>query len=74
MATDWFYLDFICLLHDGRVLAVEYKGNHLVGNDDSGEKRAVGEVWESRSKGRCLFIMPDGTDLEAIRRKVAMQR
>jgi type III restriction enzyme len=70
-ATDWFYPDFICLLHDGRVLAVEYKGSHLSGNDDSGEKRAVGEVWESRSKGKCLFIMPVGTDLEAIRRKVA---
>jgi type III restriction enzyme len=70
-ATDWFYPDFICLLQDGRVLAVEYKGSHLSGNDDSGEKRAVGEVWESRSKGRCLFIMPDGADLEAIRRKVS---
>lgn len=70
-ATDWFYPDFICLLHDGRVLAVEYKGSHLVGNDDSGEKRAVGEVWESRSNGKCLFIMSDGTDLEAIRRKVS---
>ena len=52
------------------MLAVEYKGSHLSGNDDSGEKRAVGEVWESRSQGKCLFIMPDGTDLEAIRRKI----
>ena len=70
-ATDWFYPDFICLLHDGRVLAVEYKGRHLVGNEDSGEKRAVGEVWESRSKGKCLFIMPDGADLAAIKKKVS---
>lgn len=70
-ATDWFYPDFICLLHDGRVLAVEYKGGHLSGNDDSGEKRAVGEVWKSRSKGKCLFIMPVGTDLEAIQKKVS---
>jgi type III restriction enzyme len=59
------------IVSDGCVLAVEYKGGHLSGNDDSGEKRAVGEVWESRSNGRCLFIMPEGADLEAIQRKVA---
>ena len=66
-SADWFYPDFVCQLHDGRVLVVEYKGGHLSGNDDSGEKRAVGQVWESRSGGKCLFVMPDGMDLEAIR-------
>lgn len=70
-ATDWFYPDFVCMLNDGRVLVVEYKGTHLSGGDDAGEKRAVGEVWESRSGGRCLFIMPDGMDLEVIRKKIA---
>jgi type III restriction enzyme len=70
-ATDWFYPDFICLLHDGRVLAVEYKGDHLSSGEDSGGKRAVGQVWESRSQGKCLFIMPEGADLAAIRRKVS---
>ena len=70
-ATDWFYPDFICLLNDGRVLAVEYKGGHLSGGDDSGEKRAVGQVWESRSQGKCLFIMPDGADLAVIGNKVS---
>ena len=69
-ATDWFYPDFICLLNDGRLLAVEYKGSHLSGGEDSGEKRAVGQVWESRSNGKCLFIMPNGTDLSAIETKI----
>ena len=70
-STDWFYPDYICLLNDGRVLAVEYKGSHLVGGDDSAEKRAVGAVWESRSQGKCLFIMPDGNDLAAIAKKIS---
>jgi type III restriction enzyme len=57
-STDWFYPDFVCQLHDGRVLAVEYKGKHAYTNVDSAEKRAVGAVWVSRSAGRNLFVMP----------------
>ena len=57
-SKDWFYPDFICQLEDGRTLAVEYKGAHLYDAADAEEKRAVGKVWESRSGGRCLFVMP----------------
>lgn len=70
----WVYPDFICLLQDDRVLVVEYKG----GNSDEAwysmseslEKRAVGALWESRSEGRCLFIMPQGKDWDAIENKL----
>jgi len=55
-SKDWFYPDFLCQLADGRVLAVEYKGEHLW--TDAEEKRAVGAVWASRSGNRCLFVMP----------------
>lgn len=70
-STDRFYPDFVCELHDGRHLVVEYKGEHLWSNDDSREKRALGELWEARSEGSCLFVMPRGRDLDAIRAKVA---
>lgn len=69
--TDKFYPDFVCLLTDGRYLVVEYKGEHLWSADDADEKREIGELWEARSKGKCLFIMPKGTDFEAIRTKIA---
>lgn len=65
-ATDRFYPDFVALLHDGRVLVVEYKGSHLWSNDDSKEKRAVGELWAAKSNGKCVFVMPKGMDLAAI--------
>lgn len=71
-STDWFYPDFIAMLHDGRVLVVEYKGKHLSQSGDAIEKRDVGTVWESRSGGKCLFVMPNGPDLEAIGKKVAV--
>jgi type III restriction enzyme len=56
-ATDYFYPDFICELEDGRLLAVEYKGEPYKTNDDSREKAQVGHQWEKSSGGRCLFLM-----------------
>lgn len=70
-STDKFYPDFVCLLTDGRYLVVESKGIHLWSNDDSKEKREIGKLWEARSNGKCLFVMPKGTDFEAIRAKLS---
>jgi len=70
-STDRFYPDFVCKLKDGRILLVEYKGHDRWSNDDSQEKRALGDLWAARSKGRCLFVMPDGPNWNAIRQKVA---
>ena len=67
LASGRFYPDFVARLTDGRILVVEYKGSHLV--SDSRDKRVVGELWERRSDGRCLFIMAerdrDGKDVRA---------
>lgn len=37
---------------------------------DNQEKRQLGELWERRSAGKGLFIMPCGKDWAAIRRKL----
>jgi type III restriction enzyme len=65
-STDKFYPDFVAKLKDGHILVVEYKGEYLWSNDDSKEKRAVGDLWAHRSGGRCLFIMPKGKDFASI--------
>ncbi len=70
-ATDRFYPDFVCLLTDGRILVVEYKGEDRWSNDDSKEKRAIGELWANRSHGKCLFVMPKGPDRREIERAIA---
>ncbi len=67
-STDWFYPDFICQLNDERALVVEYKGEHLYAEAE--DKRMVGSVWASRSNGKCLFVMPEGKDLEKIRQSI----
>ena len=73
-STDKFYPDFICKLKDGRYLVVEYKGQDRWSNDDSKEKRQLGEIWEKLSNGNCLFVMPKGKDLEAIKTKLLNPR
>lgn len=65
-ATDKFYPDFVCKLRDGRFLVVEYKSEKSWSDDDSKEKRALGELWAKRSGGTCLFVMPKGLDFASI--------
>ncbi|MEJ7745386.1 MAG: DEAD/DEAH box helicase family protein, partial [Luteimonas sp.] len=69
-STDRFYPDFVCKLEDGRILVVEYKGADRWSQPDEAEKRIIGELWEKRSGGRCLFVMPRGPDFAAIAGKI----
>ena len=55
-ATDYFYPDFVAELTDGRLLAVEYKGEPYKTNDDSRERQQAGHQWAQSSAGRCLFL------------------
>lgn len=70
-ATDYFYPDFVAELTDGRVLVIEYKGEPYKTNDDSREKRQVGEQWERASGSRCMFLFAVETD--DVGRNVAQQ-
>jgi type III restriction enzyme len=65
-STDWFYPDFVCKLENGCTMVVEYKGKNSFSADDAGEKRAIGAVWEARSDGCCVFVMPTDNDLSSI--------
>lgn len=68
-STDKFYPDFVCKLKDGRIFVVEYKGEHLR-NPDTEEKTALGELWEKRSKKKCLFLTQIGKDFKTIQNKI----
>jgi len=57
LADGKFYPDFVAELTDGRILIVEHKGEVYASNDDSKEKRSIGELWEAKSGGRALFLM-----------------
>jgi type III restriction enzyme len=69
VASGNFYPDFVAKLKDGRVFVVEFKGALLAGagNDDTNEKRAIGEKWQRASGGKGLFAVIekelDGRDM-----------
>lgn len=69
-STDKFYPDFVAELHDGRYLAVEYKGSHLATADDAREKQLIGDLWAQRSEGRCLFAMIQNREFPRIERLI----
>lgn len=77
-STDNFYPDFVVKLNDGRLFAIEYKGEYLVTSDDSKEKDNIGHLWEEKSNGKCLFLMvtkqdKDGRNIkEQITNKISL--
>jgi len=54
LADGNFYPDFVAELVDGRMLVLEYKGDFLVEHEQ--QKKNVGELWESKSGGKALFL------------------
>lgn len=67
LAKGNFYPDFVAELYDGRLLIVEYKGEHL--EDYEQEKRNIGERWEECDPDKkALFLWavkrdPQGRDV-----------
>lgn len=56
-SKDKFYPDFVAQLKDGRILVVEYKGEHLATNADTREKVQIGAMWENKTNGKGLFLL-----------------
>jgi type III restriction enzyme len=57
-----FFPDFIVELKDGRIVLVEYKMGKLASDPEEQHKKAVGELWASRSDNRCRFAWIVDTD------------
>jgi type III restriction enzyme len=53
-SSDKFYPDFVAQLANGKLLVIEYKGEHLRG-EDAKEKELLGQVWAEKSGN--LFLM-----------------
>jgi type III restriction enzyme len=56
-ATDRFYPDFVAELTDGRVFVLDYKGADRAKDDDTKEKRTVGQLWQKVGGKRSVFMI-----------------
>src|SRR5690606_4549800 len=54
-ASGRFYPDIVCVLNDGKILVVEYKGAN--GWDAAQDDRGIGNRGAALSDGRCSFVM-----------------
>ena len=66
-----FFPDFIVELRDGRVGLVEYKGRHLATNEEEQHKKDIGELWEARSAGTCVFVWVVDRDWAELKKRLA---
>ena len=61
------YPDFVAELKDGRILAVEYKGDHLKATPEAIEGLAIGQLWQRQLNGTAIYCRVekdlDGLDM-----------
>lgn len=69
-STDKFYPDFIATLNNGKIVIIEYKGSDRYSDDDSREKRMIGDYYETISLKKCRFIMLKGKDWVSLKEKL----
>jgi type III restriction enzyme len=73
IASGCFYPDFVCELESGAIAVIEYKGGHLVTNDESREKELVGLQWAKGGEGKRIFVMVRPQNEDAKNRTVEQQ-
>lgn len=65
-----FYPDFVVSTKKGNIIALEWKGEDRVSNEDTRYKEEVGKVWESLGKGKLHFFLAHTSNEEEVLRSV----
>lgn len=61
-----FYPDFIIKTNKGNYIVLEYKGEHLIGSEDSEYKKAIGQVWKKLSGKNYYFKWVEKKNLDSV--------
>jgi len=59
-----FYPDFIAVTKKGNIVALEWKGEDRINNEDTGYKVAIGEQWAKLGKGKLHFFLVHNKNIE----------
>ena len=66
-----FYPDFIAKTKNGNYFVLEYKGEHLIGSEDSDYKKAIGKNWERLSEKNYHFEWIEKNNINVILNKIS---
>ncbi len=59
-----FYPDFVALTKKGNILALEWKGEDRISNEDTAYKVALAETWQSLGKNKLHFFLVHNGNIE----------
>ncbi len=65
-----FYPDFLALTTKGNILALEWKGEDRISNEDTAYKVALAEIWESIGKSKLHFFLVHNGNVEDVLNKI----
>ena len=67
-----FYPDFVTVTQKGNIIALEWKGEHLLTNEDTKYKEELGKIWESLGNGKLHFFLVSKENVEATLNKIKL--
>ncbi|MGC8675871.1 DEAD/DEAH box helicase [Fervidicoccus sp.] len=67
---DKFYPDFIAVTEKGNVLALEWKGEHLISNEDTTYKAELAEEWGKLGNGKLHFFLVSNDNVDEVLNKI----
>lgn len=65
-----FYPDFVAVTKNGNTIALEWKGEDRISNDDTEYKVEIGQIWEVLGNGKLYFFLVHNGNIEEVLTKV----
>ncbi|MFC1652011.1 hypothetical protein ACFL24_02565, partial [Patescibacteria group bacterium] len=65
-----FYPDFVALTQKGNIIALEWKGEDRVSNEDTEYKVKIGEIWTNLGGGKLHFFLVHNGNIEEVLTKI----
>jgi superfamily II DNA or RNA helicase len=65
-----FYPDFVAVTNKGNIIALEWKGEDRVGNEDTQYKETIAKIWEKLGKNKLHFFLVHNKNIEEVLTKV----
>lgn len=65
-----FYPDFVAVTKKGNIVALEWKGEDRISNDDTAYKVKIGNIWEKLGRGKTHFFLVHNGNVEDVLNKI----